>query len=120
MTVGSLGSEDNRLKTPRRYAAKPLWRDSRGHVTPMLIRAQDYAKFLHIPGLHVIQNNGVHFHFTPARTYRDLLVEDKVVVDDGIKIRLTRLATTQQVVFPRGVNLGALHTTTTAYKLILK
>jgi len=55
------------VKTPRRYAAKPLWRDSRGHVTPMLTRAQDYAKFLHIPGLHVIQNNGVHFHFTPAR-----------------------------------------------------
>ena len=101
------------VKTPRRYVAKPLWRDSRGHVTPLLVRAQDYAKFLHIPGLHVIQNSGVQFHFTPARTYRDLLVEDRVAVDDGIKIRLTRLATT--AVFPRGVYLGALHITTTLH-----
>jgi len=81
----------------------------------MLTRAQDYAKFLHISGLHVIQNNRVHFHFTPARKYCDLLVEDKVAVDDGIKIRLTRLATIQQVVFPRGVYLGALHITTTLH-----
>ena len=101
------------IKTPRRYVAKPLWRDSCGHVTPMLARAQHYAKFLHIPGLHVIQNSGVQFHFTPARTYRDLLVEDRVAVDDGIKIRLTRLATT--AVFPRGVYLGALHITTTLH-----
>ena len=103
------------VKTPRRYVANPLWRDSRGHVMPMLARAQDYAKFLQIPGLHVIQNNGVHFYFTPARTYSDLLVEDKVAVDDGIKIRLTRLATTQQVAFPRDIYLGALHITTTLH-----
>ena len=102
------------IKTPRRYVAKPLWRDSRVHNTPMLARTQDYAKFLHIPGLHVIQNNGVHFHFTPARKYRDLLVNDKVAVYDGIKIKLTSLATTQ-VVFPRGVYLGALHITTTLH-----
>jgi len=103
------------IKTPRRYVAKPLWRDSRGHVTPILARAQDYAKFLHISDLHVIQNNGVHFHFTPERKYRDLLVKDKVAVYDGIKIKLTSLATTQQVVFPRGVYLGALHITTTLH-----
>jgi len=87
------------IKTPRSYVAEPLWRDSRGHVTPVLARAQDYAKFLHISGLHVIQNNGVHFHFMPARKYSDLVVKDKVAVDDGIKIKLTSLATTQQVVF---------------------
>jgi len=51
----------------------------------------------------------------PARKYRDLLVNDKVATDYGIKIRLTRLATTQQVVFPRGVYLGALHITTTLH-----
>jgi len=102
------------IKTPRRYVAKPLWRDSRGHVTPIRARARDYAKFLHIPGLHVIQTGGVQFHFIPARTCRDLLVKDRVTVDDGIKIRLTRLATTQ-VIFPRGVYLGALHTTTTLH-----
>ena len=68
------------ITTPRRYVAKPFWRDSRGNVTPMLARAQDYTKFLYISGLHVIQNNGVHFHFTPARKYRDLVVNDKVAV----------------------------------------
>jgi len=103
------------IKTPRRYVAKPLWRDSRGHVTPILARAQNYAKFLRIPGLYVIQNNGVHFHFTPARKYRDLLVKDKVAAYDGIKITLTSLATTQQAVFPQGVYLGALHITTTLH-----
>jgi len=103
------------IKTPRRYVAKPLWRDSRGHVTPILARAQDYAKFLHIPGLQVIQNNGVHFHVTPVRKYRDLLVENKVAMYDGIKIKLTSLAITQQAVFPRGVYLGALHITTTLH-----
>jgi len=103
------------IKTPRRYETKPLWRDSRGQVTPMLARAQDYTKFLHISGLHVIQNNGVHFHFTPARNYRDLLVKDKVAVYNGIKTKLTSVATTQQAVFPRGVYLGALHITTTLH-----
>ena len=103
------------IKTPRRYETKPLWRDSRGQVTPTLARAQAYAKFLYIPGLQVIQNNGVHFHFTPARKYRDLLVKDKVTVYNGIKIKLTSLATTQQAVFPRGVYLGDLHTTTTLH-----
>ena len=88
------------IKTPQRYVVKLLWRDSRGHVTSMLTHAQDYAKFLHISGLHVIQNNGVHFHFTPARKYRDLLVKDKVAVYDCITIKLTSLATTQQAVFP--------------------
>ena len=78
----------------------------------MLTRAQDYAKFLHIPGLHVIQIHDVQFHFIPARPYRDLLVEDRVAVNDGIKIRLTRLSTTKQAVFPRGVYLGALHIVT--------
>ena len=81
----------------------------------MLARAQDYTKFLHISGLHVIQNNGVHFHFTPARKYRDLLVKDKVAMYNGIKIKLTSLAATQQEVFPRAVYLGALHITTTLH-----
>ena len=103
------------IKTPRRYVAKPLWCDSRGHVTPMLARVQDHAKFLHIPGLHVIKNNGVHFHFMPARKYCDLLVENKVVLYDGIKIKLTSLAITQQAVFLRGVYLGALQITTTLH-----
>ena len=103
------------VKTQRRYVAKPLWRNSRWHATPVLARARDYAKFLHILGLHVIQISGVQFNFTPARTYRDLLVEDRVAVGDGIRIRLTRLATTQQVVFPRGVYLGAVHITTTLH-----
>jgi len=49
------------IKTPRTFVAKPLWRYARDHVTPILARARDYAKFLHTPGLHVIQNNGVHF-----------------------------------------------------------
>ena len=103
------------IKTSRRYEAKPLWRNSRGHVSPMLARAQDHTKFLHISGLHVIQNNGVHFHFTPARKYRDLLVKDKVAVHNGIKIKLMSLATTQQSVFSRGIYLGALHITTTLH-----
>ena len=108
------------IETPRRFVAKPLWRDSRGHVTAILARARDYAKFLHIPGLHVIQNSGVQFQFRPARTFRDLLVEDRVTVDDGIKIRLTRLATTQ-VIFPRGVYSWCLtHHDYPAYKLRLK
>jgi len=81
----------------------------------MLARAQDYTKFLHISGLHVIQNNGVHVHFTPARKYRDLLDNNKVAVYNGIKIKLTSLAITQQTVFPRGVYLGALHITTTLH-----
>ena len=103
------------IKTPRRYETKLLWRDSRGQVTPMLARAQAFAKFLYIPGLQVIQNKGVHFHFTPARKYRDLLVKDKMVVYNGIKIKLTSLAITQRAVFPRGVYLGALHITTTLH-----
>jgi len=103
------------VETPRRYVARPLWRDSRGQVMSTLSRASHYAKFLHIPGLHVIQISEVQFHFTPARAYRNLLVEERVTVDDGIRIRLTRLATTQEVVFPRGVYLGALHITTTLH-----
>jgi len=81
----------------------------------MLARAQGYTKFLHISDLHVIQNDGMHFHFTPARKYRDLLVKDKVAVYNDIKIKLTSLAITQQTVFPRGVYLGALHITTTLH-----
>jgi len=93
------GDQKINIKTPRRYETKPLWRDSRGQVTPMLARPQAYAKFLHIPGLQVTQNNGAHFHFTPARRYRDLLVNDKVVVYNGTKIKSTSLAITQQTVF---------------------
>jgi len=100
------------IKTPQRYEAKPFWRDWRDQVTTTLARARDYATFLHIPGLHVIQMHDVQFHFTPARAYRDLLVEYRVAVNDGIKIRLTRLATTKQAVFPRGAYLGALHIVT--------
>jgi len=103
------------VKTPRIYAAKQLWRDSRGHATPMLAHSQDYPEFLHIYGLRVIQNNRVHFHFTPARKHCDLLANEKVAVNDEIRIRLTRLATTPQVVFPGGVYLGALHFTTTLH-----
>jgi len=97
------------IKTPQRYEAKPLWRDSRGQVTMTQARARDYAEFLHIPGLHVIQIHDVQFRFTPAWAYRDLLVEDRVAVSNSIKIRLTRLATTKQAVFPRGAYLGDLH-----------
>jgi len=55
------------IKAPQSYEAKPLWSDSRGQVTSTLARARDYAKYLHIPGLHVIQMHDVQFYFTPAR-----------------------------------------------------
>jgi len=33
------------VRTPRRYDAKPVWRNSRGQVTQPLARARDYANF---------------------------------------------------------------------------
>ena len=33
------------VKTPRRYVAKPVWRNSRGQVTQSLAHARDYANF---------------------------------------------------------------------------
>jgi len=100
------------VKTPRRYAAKPVWCNSRGQVTQPLARTRDYGNFLHIPGLHIIQKTGVRFRFTPACMYRELPLEDRVIVDNGIKIRLTRTALTQQVAFPKGVYLGRPYVTT--------
>ena len=100
------------VKTPRRYVARPVWRNSRGQITQPPACSKDYANFLHIPGLNIIQTTGIKFHFTPARMYRDLLVEDRVMVNNGIKLRLTRIVMTQQVVFPKGVYLGRLHVTT--------
>jgi len=85
----------------------------------MLARSQDYEKFLHISGLHGFQNNGVHFHFMSAWKYHDLLVKDKVAVDDGIKIRLTRLATTSSLPMRR-LSWCFSHHYYTAFKLLLK
>jgi len=98
--------------TPKKYVAKSVWRNSRGQVTQTPARARDYATFLHIPGLKISQTTGVKFRFTPAHLYRDLLIEDRVMVDNGIKIHLTRRAMNQNVVFPKGVYLGHLHVTT--------
>ena len=103
--------ENIMVRTPRRYDAKPVWRNSRGQVTQPLARARDYANFLHIPGLHIIQKTGARFRFAPACMYRELLLEDRVIMDNGIKIRLTHTALTQQVAFAKGVYLGRLYVT---------
>jgi len=68
--------------------------------------------FLHITGLNVIQTTGVKFRFTPARMSCHVLVEGSVLVKNGIKIRLSRLAMTQLAIFPKGVYLGRLHVQT--------
>jgi len=86
----------------------------------MLARAQAQAKCLYIPVLRVIQNNRVHFHFTPARKYRDLLVKDKVAMYNGIKTKLTSLATTQQSFLARRLSWCFTHHYYTAFKLLLK
>jgi len=44
--------------------------------------------------------------------YRDVLVEGSVIVNNGIKICLSRLAMIQQAIFPKGVYLGRLHVQT--------
>jgi len=44
--------------------------------------------------------------------YLELLLEDRVILDNGIKMRLTHTALTQQVAFPKAVYLGRLYVTT--------
>jgi len=97
------------IKAPHRYDTEPLWRDSRDQRAPMQDRVQHYTNGLYITDLKVIHNNEVHFHFTPIRTYRDLLVHGKVAIRKGINITFKHLAMKQQTVFPRGTHLGALH-----------
>ena len=97
------------IKAPHQYDTESLWHDSRVQCAPMQDRVQHYTKGLYITDLKVIHNNEVHFHFTPTRTYRDLLVHGKVAIRKGFNIKLTHLAMKQQTVFPRGTHLGTLH-----------
>ena len=88
------------------------------HVEDATRTQQDHANFfffsnfLHIPGLNVIQTTGLKFRFTPARMHRHVLVEGSVLVNNGIKIRLSCLAMTQQAIFPKGCYLGRSHVQT--------
>jgi len=79
--------------------ARSDWRNSRGQIKQPPAGARDHANFLHIPGLNVIQTTGVKFRFTPAHMYCHVLVEGSVLVKNGIKIRLSRLAMTQMPFF---------------------
>jgi len=89
------------VKTPRRYVARSVWRNLRGQtqITQPPACTRDHANFLHIPGFNIIQTTGVKFHFTPARMYCDVLVEGSVIVNDGIKMHLSRLAMIQKPFF---------------------
>jgi len=97
------------IKAPHRYDTEPLWSDSRDQHAPMQDQVQKYTNGLYINDLKVIHNNEVHFHFTPTRTYRDLLVHGKVAIRKGFNIKFTHLAKKQQTVFPQGTHLGNLH-----------
>lgn len=100
------------IRAPQRYDATSRWHDARGKIITTVTHAHDYAKFIKIYGFHIIQLRGSHFHFRPTQAYQDSLVEERVYIDNGIKLRLTKQTTTKPIVFAKGAYLGNLHIVT--------
>jgi len=95
------------LRAPHFYKTEPSWyTPGYGHV--QVTQAHEFAKYVVIRGLHVVQMFNAHFFFRPAREYQNIIIEERVFFQQHIKLRLTTSATRKGVTIPKGAVLGTM------------
>ena len=95
------------LRAPHFYKTEPSWyTPGYGHIP--VTHANEFAKYIEIRGLHVIQMFNAHFFFRPTRAYQNIIIEERVFFQQHIKLRLTTSATRKGVTIPKGAVLGTM------------
>ena len=96
------------LRAPHFYKTEPSWyTPGYGHIP--VTHANEFAKYIEIRGLHVIQMFNAHFFFRPTRDYQNIIIEERVFFQQHIKLRLTTSASRKGVTIPKGTVLGTMY-----------
>lgn len=97
------------IRAPHHFDKTTRWQDQQGRRIQEVTHSSDYAKHIIIRGFHIGQMIGAHFHIRPAYGHQNILIEERIYFDNGIKLRLTKRASQRSLVIPKGAYLGNLY-----------
>jgi len=95
------------IRAPHRYEKTTSWPNQEKRAYQPT-HSSDYAKYVIIQGLHIMEMTQAHFHFRPTQAYQDILIEERIYYDKAIKLRLTKAASRKPLLIPKGSYLGNL------------
>ena len=96
------------IRAPQRFDTTSVWHNRYGQKIHTVTHSTDYAKYVHIRGIHIEAIHRAYFYFRPAPKYQNIFLEERPFTKDGIKLRLTRAASKQALVINKNEYIGNL------------
>jgi len=107
------------IRAPHRFDTTSVWHNEHGQRIQTVTHSTDYAKYVHIRGLHIESVQNVHFYFRPAHKYQHIFLEERPFTKNGIKLRLTRAASKKSIIIHKNKYIGNLYLITPLFTHVI-